>query len=148
MAAPFFRTGIGNVTSVSGSTGTAVLGTRPQRARNGDILVWAVGHRGPGALSGIPAGWTGLAVKATAPYTLSLLWHLVTDITAEPYEYNITAPVSGRWITSMARLAGADTGFANEQGTVVTSGGGTSLVYPAVTTTQADELVIGVGWAG
>ena len=147
--APQILTGTGNVTTNTNAATTAVTLAKPPNTADGDTLLWVVGHRGPGALSGIPAGWTEFASKFTTPYTLSLLYKKIPSAAAEtPTSYTLTAPSSSRLASAMMRCTDADALFDNVAGALSLTTGTLSLILPGLTTSKANQLLIAIGFGG
>ena len=146
---PKVQTASGDFSTTTNAATTAVTVTKPPNTVDDDTLLWVVGHRGPGALSAIPTGWTELASKFTTPYTLSVLYKKIPSAAAEvATSYTLTAPSSSRLCSAMFRVTDVTDLFTNVQGALSVITGTVNLILPTATSNSNYMLAIGVGFGG
>lgn len=143
---PKAMTGTGNVTTATNTSATSLTANKPANVTDGDLL-WAVFfHATNSGTITPPAGWTihkteggnGTFCFATKPIPSA------SAESATTYAFS-TNQAAARCTLQVGRIVGADlSSTIDVVGTSSGFAGTTSVVMPAITTTQANDGLFGV----
>jgi len=147
-AVPRFGTGDSTTATAASGTGSALTIAKPSNVAVGDLLVGNFYSQFSGTVTSAPAGWT--LIKTWGSRSGGVYYLPVPDSTTLsglPSTWSMTVSGSGRLAWEVFRITGADlsspidvTGAEASQNSLA------SFALPSVTTTQANDLLLGFAY--
>jgi hypothetical protein len=133
----------GSATSAQNGSGGSLTINKPASTATGDVLVAAVSVSNNATITP-PTGWTPILASSNGNnVNIASYYHVVTNAASEPASYSWGFSSSPTTSGGIARYTGVDTSNPIDVSGVAT-GNSTQPVAPSVTTTAANDLVVGL----